>query len=338
MSWDDNYVFVGDADDMALRAQFQFAMYAVHLSNGHTIYCKSIKAATIEQYLLAVATFIALFTGVDYRKDNPSDTRMGHLLSPIFRDLKKYESVPNRREPYDPQMHLLGRRLATKFPVDSLVSALVDALEQGYNAGFRLSEFAQRAGNKNPLRPRLNHLVSSSIRTRALVPVDYRIQTVAYDRAVGLAILAHDIDQVERTWICFRTQKNGQHGEEKMFIRNPDPDGFCFVCAAYRALARFQRLQVRDPRILPDVTPLALYWNPRLREVKLIDAKDIAVFMQRLAATVHKLHPVTDVNAIRNWGVHSLRVCACVTLHAMGFSTLDIQWILRWRSTGTNRK
>jgi hypothetical protein len=36
---------------------------------------------------------------------------------------------------------------------------------------------------------------------------------------------------------------------------------------------------------------------------------------------------------IRKWGVHSIRVGACVALHAMGFGALEIQFLLRWRST-----
>ena len=308
-------------------------MYAVHLSCGHSIHCKSIKAATIEQYVLAAASFISMFTGVDYRKDNPSDTKMGHLLAPIFRDLKKYETIPKRREPYDPQMHLLARQLASRFPPDSLVAALVDALEQGYCAGYRLSEFAQPAGRKDPMKPQLNHLVSSLVRTRAIVPIDFRVQTETHGRAFGLKILIYPLLEVSRNWVTFRTQKNGQHGEEKLFVRNPNPNGFCFVSSVYRSLQRFQRLMALDPRISPETTPLSIYWDPRANAVKLIDSKDIAVFIQRLASTVYKLHPIRDAESIRKWGCHSLRVGACVTLHAMGFSTLDIQWILRWRST-----
>jgi len=333
MKWDDNLLLEGDEADMALRGQYQFAMYAIFLSCGNSIYCKRIKAATIEQYVLAAASFIALFSGTDYRKDHPSDNQMGYILSPIFRDLKKFETIPNRREPYEPRMHLLARQLASRFPSDSLVSSLVDCLEEAYCAGFRLSEFAQPTGRKNPLTPQLNHMVSDTIRTRAVVPVDFRIQTNGYDRASGLAILGFPLPRVARMWVKFRTQKNGQHGEEKMFVRNPNPTGFCFVSSVYRALARFQRLQVRDPRINPHTTPLSVYWSPTTNSVKLIDAKDIATFMQRLASTVYKLHPVHDAEDIRKWGVHSLRVGACVTLHAMGFSTLDIQWVLRWRST-----
>ena len=123
----------------------------------------------------------------------------------------------------------------------------MDAFEEAYSAGFCLAEFAQQKGCKDPMRPSLNHLVSSVIRTRAVVPADFRIVTNTFDRASGLPILHYPLHRVGRMFVKFRTQKNGQHGEEKLFVRNPNPGGFCFVSSVYRALSRFQRLQARDP-------------------------------------------------------------------------------------------
>jgi hypothetical protein len=333
MNWDDDLLLEGNSPDIAIRGQFQLAMYALHLSSGNTIQCKSIKASTVEQYLLAAASFIALFTGVDYRKDSPTDTHMGHILNPVLRDLKKYELVPNRREPYDPAMHLLGRSIALEFSPDSLVPALVNGFEQGYCAGFRLSEWAQPAGRTDPMQPQLNHLVSMPIRTRAFVPDDFRVITDSKRQVSGLAILNYPLSDIGRMYGKHRTQKNGQHGEEKLFTRNPNPDGFCYVTATYRSLQRFQRLQVLDPRLDPASTPLSVYWDPLAQCAKLICATDIERFMRRLASTVYHLHPIKHAVELQRWGSHSLRVGACVTLHAMGFSPLDIQWILRWQST-----
>jgi hypothetical protein len=333
MKWQDNLLLEGDNPDLAKRGQYQLAMYALHLSYGHSIQCKSIKVATIEQYLLAAASFVAFFTGTDFRKDHPTDAHMGVILSPVLRDLRKYESVPNRREPYDPEMHKAARLLATRFPPDSLTRALTDGFEQGYCAGYRLSEWAQPSRLCNPLTPQLNHLVDAPIRTRALVPDDMRILTVSNHRASGLAILHHGLPQIAKLWVKWRTQKNGQHGEEKLFARNPNQHGFCFVASAYRSLARFQRLAALDSRLKPNATPLSVYWSLNASCVKLIHADDIERFMRLLASQVYHLHPVRDAKDLSRWSSHSLRVGACVALHAMGFSPLDIQWLLRWRST-----
>jgi hypothetical protein len=331
MRWADNYLLEGDNPALALRGQYQLAMYALHLSSGQSIYCKSIKVATIEQYLLAAASFMALFTGIDVRKDRPTDSNLGTILTRTLRDLRQYEAAPNRREPYDPQMHKAARILASQCPSDSLTCALTDGFEQGYAAGYRLSEWAQPAKQSNPVTPQLNHLVVG-IRTRALVPNDFRILTTSNQRVAGLDILRFDLSQVSKMWVKWRTQKNGQHGEEKLFVRNPTLDGFCFVASAYRSLARFQRLSVLDPRLRPNATPLSVHWDTRSASVRLINADDIERFMRHLACKVYHLHPARDAEDIRRWSSHSLRVGACVTLHAMGFSALDIQWILRWRS------
>jgi len=334
MKWFDNLLLMGDdLVALAIRGQWQLAMYAVHLSAGNSIYCKSIKVATIEQYLLAAASFIAQFTGIDCRKDNSADSHTGHILAPVLRDLKKYESVPNRREPYDPRMHSLARRVAARFPTNSLVVALTDGFEQSYVAGSRLSEWAQPSGKSNPMLPQQNHLVSEPVRTRAFVPNDFRIQTFSHHRSVGLAILQYQLPEIYKMWCKWRTQKNGQNGEEKLFTKNPNPDGFCFVSSTYRSLARFQSIRALDPRIRPDATPLSLYWDPQLNCAKLINAGDIERFMRRLACTVYHLHPSHHSTEVNRWSSHSLRVGACVALHAMGFSAIDIQWILRWRST-----
>ena len=332
MKWTDNLLLEGDWEQLKKRGQWQLAMYALHLGTGNSIYCKQIKTSTIEQYVFAAASFISLFTGVDYRKDNPQDRKMGHILGPVYRDLRKYEAIPDRREPYDFEMHKLAQSLSKDHHFDSLIPALVDGFEEGLCAGYRLTEWAQPAGNWSPKKPILNHLVKEEHRTRALVPNDYRAMTYGKVRVVGLDIVFCPLESIYKLWVRFRAQKNGQHNEEKLFVRNPNKAGVCFVAAVYRKLVRFQRLQRVDPSLDPWVTPLALYKDARTSAIRLITATDIEEFMRKLATQVYHLHPVRDADDIRKWSSHSLRVGACVVLHAMGFSTLDIQWILRWRS------
>jgi hypothetical protein len=88
----------------------------------------------------------------------------------------------------------------------------------------------------------------------------------------------------------------------------------------------------QDPCLRPNATPISVYWSAPHTNVKLITADDIECFIRRLASSVYHLDPVQDALDLCRWGSHSLRVGACVALHAMGFSPLDIQWILRWRS------
>ena len=54
--------------------------------------------------------------------------------------------------------------------------------------------------------------------------------------------------------------------------------------------------------------------------------------MRAVASKTFHLHPTNDRDSLRLWSSHSLRVGACVLLHAMGFPPQDIKWLLRWMS------
>ncbi|CAB9527063.1 unknown protein [Seminavis robusta] len=158
-------------------------MYAVHLSSGHSIQCKSIKASTIDQYLLAASSLIRCFTQQDYRKDKLGDRTMGAYLSGVMRDIRRYETMADRREPYDHRMHALACKVAAKFPIISLVCCLTDGFEQGLCTGYRLTEWAQPAGKTNVLSPHGNGRTGPECKTRAVIPNDIR--------AVGLCGVMH---------------------------------------------------------------------------------------------------------------------------------------------------
>ena len=176
MKWTDNLVLEGEWDDLKERGQWQLAMYALHLSSGNSIYCKQIRATTIEQYVFAAASYMALFSGHDYRKDSPNDRSMGHILAPVYKDLKKYETIPNRREPYTVEMHRRVRVIVDGVHPDALPQALADGFEKGMSTGFRLTEWAQPAGCWDVSKP-CTHPAGGDCATRALVPNDYRVQT-----------------------------------------------------------------------------------------------------------------------------------------------------------------
>jgi hypothetical protein len=331
MKWVDNLLLEGE-DEEALRerGQLQLAMYAIHLGSGHTIYCKQIRVSTIEAYIYAVATFLQAFTRRDYRKDKEEDRHLGQQISPVLRDLKKYESMPNRREAYNLVMQQLAVELAQGTPPNGIVAALTDHFAQGLCTGFRLSEWAQPNGSQQLMTHQLNHLKPPATRTRAIVPDDFQCETKRRKRAKGIDILGFTLKSITKLWLTYRTQKNRQNGEIKLHTPNSDPEGVCMVASTYSALKRFKRLQALDARISPATTPLAIYLDGSV--VKHIVSKDIEQFMRRLAMEVYNLHPVKDADELSKWGTHSLRVGACVILHAMGFSFVDIQFILRWRS------
>jgi len=174
---------------------------------------------------------------------------MCHLLGPVLKDLHSYESVPNRREPHDLNMHTLGRLLAFLSDYKALLPALIDGFEQGLCAGYRLSEWAQPTGKFAIDRLQLNHMVSSPLWTRAIVRCDMRCVTKSGACLFEVQITSVTLVSLTKVWVKFRRQKNGQHGEEKLFVPNPDPKGICMVASLCRAVARFAKLRLIDGRL-----------------------------------------------------------------------------------------
>jgi hypothetical protein len=78
------------------------ACYAIH----YTIYCRHITACTVKLYVLAAASLIAQFSvlKIDPRRENPTTDKFAHCIDSVFKDsdfkeLGRYEKVPNRCEP-----------------------------------------------------------------------------------------------------------------------------------------------------------------------------------------------------------------------------------------------
>jgi hypothetical protein len=334
MKWTDDLLLEHQGPDLR-RGQLQLAMYANHLSSGHNIYCKQLKLTTIRHYISAAAKFLARFSGKDYRRDNPGDKSYCPLLNSVFKDIGAFETLPNRREPYTLLMHTYVSQLAAPERLrdpTSLLPALADCFGQAINGGFRRLEWSQPQGSSDPLRP-LQNYAKTGCRTKAFVPNDYRVILHDYTRLVGLAILSRPLKDIAQMFLKWRYQKNQQNGEERLYTPNKDPTApWCFVSNVYRSLERFQALMSRDRTLNPATTPLAVYWHPQSESVRLITCTDTERLIRDAAAHCYKLHPVNDKTAIMRWSSHSFRVGACVLLHSMGFSVLDIQWLLRWLS------
>ena len=169
------------------------------------------------------------------------------------------------------------------------------------------------------------------VRTRALCPVDLRVATISKRRIVGIRIALIAYETITHLWVKFWTQKNGANGEERLFTPNPSSTAFCPVLCIHRLLCRLARIQLLDPRVNPH-TPLSVYLDQATGLAKLITANEIEFFMRGLASEAHGLHPVRDSDALQLFSAHSLRIGACVLLHVMGFTFVDIKWILRWKS------
>ena len=333
MNWTDVLTLEG-ADPK--RGQLQLAMYALHLASGCSINAHKLKLATIKVYIRAVAIFLGMFCGRDLRFDNPGDTSFGHLLQPVFKDLEKYETVPNRREPYTIAMQLRVEAMSTSLAMVQpfcLCVMLVKWFGLNLMAGCRIAEWAQPS-SRDPHRPQQNCLLPPSITTAAFVQSDIRMSKWenGVKCAVGLDILKSERRAYRKEWLRWRTQKNKDNGQERLFTQNPNVDGHCAIHYTYHILEGFAFCLKKDPSLDPVSTPLSVYYDYDTDTVKSITSADVETFMRAIASSVYFLHPQKHKEALSKWGTHSLRVGPCVLLHAMGFNHLDIQWLLRWRS------
>jgi hypothetical protein len=317
------------------RAVLQLAMYAQHLATGNSLLMKQLKVATVKQYvraaasLFAVGTIDATLDRRDYRKDEQGDSKFSPLLQAIYDELERWEKQPNRREPFTIEMlEYLATLVKTSSASSlSLHAALLDWFEIGLFAGLRLTEWAQTNAHRNVDSPQLDDFGDA----RAFCLNDVRAVTRTGIRLQGAAILRFPLDQILQCWIRWRTQKNSQNGEEKTYTRNPRVGGREFIRPMYRILQRFVALRGAD-----DITtPLALYSETSHIDplkVRFVTSSDIDTVMRAVAAAVYKMDPEKDFEALQRWSSHSLRVGACVILHALGFTAEQIQFLLRWRS------
>jgi len=309
------------------RVSLQLASYALHLSSGNSLLCRTLKSSTIKGYVRDVATFLRQCDPQqrDFRRDSDTDKQFSVSLAKVYAEIERWEKVPNRREPFTVEMLLeLRQRVAKGADPDGILSALADWFELGLFQGFRRTEWAQESTRSEVGTQQLDIFND----TRAFCLNDFIFETGDRRRLHGANVLQVPSTSTRKAQITYRTQKNGQHGESKLVTSDQtysaDLDG---VAASIRIVNRFVRL--RGSADLS--TPLGLY-KSQDGSVRLITDTVVELVMRDLAATIYKLDPVKDKEALQRWSCHSIRVGACVILHSMGFTETQIQFLLRWKS------
>jgi hypothetical protein len=164
--------------------------------------------------------------------------------------------------------------------------------------------------------------------TKAFCLGDVTWQLADGTRLEGAQCLEHPCPTIIKGWLRWRTQKNGDNGDKRMFTQS-NADNYSWIKFLYSIVKRFVALC--GPTDL--ITPLSVYKHPN-GNVYLLTAVDVERVMRDVAARVYNLDPTTPTGkaALQKWSCHSLRVGACVLLHTMGFTEPQIKWILRWRS------
>jgi hypothetical protein len=267
---------------------------------------------------------ITPLTGTDPRRLLSDSPKIAPPIAAVFNEMRKWEQVSNkRREPFTPAMltylHHIILADPTNHHQDSLLSTLSDFFTCGLFAGFRQSEWSQDVTSdpRNPDKNKYGDTAAFTMRDLTFyAPGDIKVTISAALAQPNIPLSAVDT--------CWRTQKNSENGDKKRFATNTKNPTLCYVTCMRHIARRFVRLRgTKDT-----TTPLALYVDKQ-HITKLITAQDISRCMQYLAGAVYH---ITDPQELRLFSAHSLRVGACVILHATGFTDVQIQFILRWRS------
>jgi hypothetical protein len=130
--------------------------------------------------------------------------------------------------------------------------------------------------------------------------------------------------------VRWRYQKNGTKNEKKMFVRVGragyvhSASNLCAVSAWLRIAQRWVDLKLTDDH------PLAVFTDSGDAAGKLEFIRPTHInHALRSAATA--VYNVTDPNDLARFSSHSIRVEACVALHAAGVQQQDIKFALRWK-------
>ena len=114
---------------------YTFASYAAFLATGHSIQCKVIKSTSISQYLLDAAR---LFSSLDPENRDPRLDTRGNIckeITTVINRAKKFESIPNRVEPFLPAMQDWLVEHRKKLRVNSFGYAMSNWCAVNFQAG-----------------------------------------------------------------------------------------------------------------------------------------------------------------------------------------------------------
>ena len=147
MNWTDNLSLEkAKASGNYRRATLRLGVYAQHLGSANGLQCKTLKVDTIKRYVQNVSDFFTNFgtPRVDFWYDVQGDKTFSPILTSVYKELARWESVPNRREAFTWEMldALKARILKTKPEYTSLICALFDQFEIGMFNDQRRAEFS----------------------------------------------------------------------------------------------------------------------------------------------------------------------------------------------------
>ena len=212
---------------------------------GKNIKHMSIKATTAQLYMRAAAVLFP----VDPRRNIFGN--VDPIFAKIWAEAKRWESMPNRREPLTVPMILTLIEFTQKNP-DSRFTAIIDWFIVGLSAGLRLSEYGQ------PLSTLYAYDLENFEKSIASTAQAFLFQDIVFkgkhDKFINNSSVATlQLAGIESVTIKWRYQKNNQNGERIKFARNNKNPKLCTVRAMLRIRKRAQDLGI------PEDTPIAVF-------------------------------------------------------------------------------
>jgi hypothetical protein len=309
------------------------AMYIVYLGMGHTLLCKTVKARTVKNYVSEAAKAIQN-RRQQYMHTHPGiilpwlspirahgETRLAPDISACYRELERWENMKDRREPLTIDMIYYQKSLCRPSTPHSLEQVMMNWEVAGIYGGFCLAEWAQ---NENVERRDQVNLTIDGF------PMAFLISDLEFKGENNRRMTRHDAMQrpylVQQVIVRWRFQKNGNINEKKTFVRVGGGDStLCAVTAWMNIVQRWADLK------LPEDHPLAVFTDTGLStgKVEFITARHINDSLRAAATAVYD---ISDPKDLSRFSSHSIRVGACVALHAAGVSEQNIKFALRWKS------
>jgi hypothetical protein len=257
-------------------------MYATHLATGSTLHCRVIKSSTIASYLHEIATFLGRFRPIDPRFVSAADTTLAPAIAKVLAEQRRWEMVPNRREPFTVEMHLAIANFPSSQKDDCcLTAAMANWTLCNLYAGCRGIEWAQTQRIHRPLNTFHKNRFKNAYAFTLNDVLCFTITSSPLTFAQALATPS----RVEKIKLRFEEQKNGENGEWKLFTRNHSNTNLCFVSNFLQILARHKRLANSSP-----TQPLSVYRGEDGVAYN-ITTVDIDATLRTAAAKVYQLDP-----------------------------------------------
>ena len=203
--------------------KLRIGMFCSKPDTGRNLLRIQLRTDTVEHYLRAAAQ---LFT--ERKMENPLDYKDGKdYTNTVISALRKYEEVPNRREPITDEMFYFMEEKTSDFKKGSkkLYPSVFDWLVLGRYTGFRKQEWCQENKTKYNVKEDHPDQPATALIADDMVFLDKEGRLLDPTRGRH-----QDPFRMDLKW---RFQKNGENGQSITYYRDLKKPKWCPVLAGW---------------------------------------------------------------------------------------------------------